>query len=85
MWQIVKFLQAYPLHKDPPPESWPEILKHDEYPGEDFVVGFCDDAVEMFARTSGEAKLPEMKQLALDYVELFQSIRADRILLLSKV
>jgi hypothetical protein len=85
MESIFKFLIDYPLEVTPYPDGYPEDLIFDDYPGQDYVVGFCDEAIEECIRTSADAKSKQGRDLLLGYAELFQTLRAHRFRLLSRV
>lgn len=44
--ETLKFLIEYPTEEKPYPPGYPEDLKMDPYPGKDFVIGVCDEAIE---------------------------------------
>lgn len=83
--EIFEFLTNYPLKPEPYPEHYPEDLQFDLYPGKDFVVGFCEEAIDEFSSNAPKAKSKEMRNLMLSYVGLFKTLMAKRLLKLKNV
>jgi hypothetical protein len=75
--EVVHFLLDYPIKTEPYPENYPEDLIYDPYPGKDFVIGFCDDAVEQFVRIAGSRK--EIEELAIGFADIFKEVRRRRL------
>lgn len=75
---IVDFLSNYPLKETPYPKGYPEDLKFDLYPGQDFVIGFCDEAIEAFTRSYAETKNKDARELCANFAQLFEQIKDKR-------
>lgn len=81
---VVKFLLDYPIEDQPYPDHYPDDLIFEHYPGKDYVVGFCDEAIDDFYKARLKQKDPAMRELILGYVDVFKRIRDRRLKLLGK-
>jgi hypothetical protein len=72
--KIIEFLMDYPLKEEPYPEHYPEDLKMDLYPGKDFVVGFCEEAIDNFLAGAPKAQSKEMKRMMREVADLFRRV-----------
>ena len=75
----IDYLMNYPLEETPYPKGYPEDLRFDHYPGQDFVVGLCDETISDFMVSLTKQKNPEARELIKDYIKLFKDIRQKRL------
>ena len=82
--KLIRELADWPLEETPYPEHYPEDLKYDPFPGKDFVVGLCDEQIEILVNGAQEAK-GETRDLLLKYADLFEMIKTQRVVKLKTV
>jgi hypothetical protein len=80
-----EFLLNYPVKETPYPKGYPDDLRFDHYPGKDFVVGVCDENIELLMQGLMTQKNPQARELIKDYIELYKQIRLRRQKQLGKV
>lgn len=83
--KIVNFLLDYPLKKEPVPDWMPDTLKEEQYPGKDYVVGFCEEAIDEFMTNAPKAKLKESGKMMREVAEMFREIMERRKKQLQKI
>jgi hypothetical protein len=78
---IVKFLMEYPAIEEPPPPGFPPELCEPIYPGKDYVIGMCDEAIEQITKdfpTAPKANRPVM-QSAIDMWNAMKEYRYRKL------
>ena len=78
--ETLKFLIEYPTEEMPYPEGYPEDLKIDPYPGKDFVIGVCDEAIENALSLYSTSKNKEALKI---WAKCLKLVREYRVKLLA--
>lgn len=81
----IKMLDEYPIKKEVPKWADPNNEMHqllyfyEEYPGKDYVLGFCDEIISEYTSTLSRAKFEEVKLFCGAVIQLFQKARKRRL------
>jgi hypothetical protein len=59
----------------------PTFIKNEEYPGKDFILGICDDAIQMFTMSYCKGLNKGLFSLS---IEIFRNLREYRFKQLSE-
>lgn len=78
--ETLKFLIEYPTEEMPYPDNYPEDLKYDPYPGKDFVIGVCDEAIEKALQLYPASKHKDAMKI---WTKCLKLVRDYRVKLLS--
>lgn len=60
-------------------QKHPHKVFSEEYPGVDFLVGLCDDAIDRYTRNYLNTQDQVIKSIAQDGVEIFRSLKKRRL------
>ena len=82
---IVEFLLDYPVEKHKYPDGYPEDLMGDVFPGKDYVIGMCDEAIDSYMDLLISTKDAILRDIARMGIEIFKGVKLDRLKKLSVV
>ena len=77
--EIVDFLLDYPVERRPYPKHFPEELMGEVFPGKDYVIGMCDEAIDNYMDTIIETKNPIIRDIASMGVDIFKDVKLKRL------
>jgi hypothetical protein len=75
--KLIEQLIDWPLENAPYPEGYPDELKYDPYPGKDFVVGVCEEQIEILVDGAQNSK-GDKRDVLLKFADLFEKIKLRR-------
>ena len=77
--KLFNFLIDYPVDEKKYPGWYPDVLTEPMYPGKDYVLGVCDENIEIVAEMIIKIKDPDHRKLIGDYFDLLLRLRRYRV------
>jgi hypothetical protein len=85
MVTLFRFLMDYPVERIPSRLSSEWFVNFDDYPGQDFVVALCNEAISETMSGLADPGVPAPNRaLMTDYLTLLKSVRSRRLRLLAE-